>query len=136
MRSTSIWKKGMIKKVESFTFGVKSLKKALKTLSLSPDAQAAYLANGGYGDYADELALEFDDAYQVIKGYFGQKLLPPQAENLIEAIHSRLDSISGPDKAEFWRTTALRDRAEWEFICDLASRALKAIHDAPITGRQ
>lgn len=87
----------MIKKVESFTFGVKSLKKALKTLSLSPDAQVAYLANGGYGDCADELALEFDDAYQVLKGYFGKKLLTPQAESLIETINSRLNSISGPE---------------------------------------
>lgn len=88
-------------------------------------SRAAYLAKEGYGDCADELALEFDDAYQVIKGYFGKKRFPIEAESLLKTIDSRLKSISGPDKAEFWTTSALRDRSEWESIRDLASRAVE-----------
>lgn len=116
----------MINESESFAFGVQLMKAALKTLSLTPQEQAVYLEKGGYGDCSDELALEFDDAYQVVKGYFGQQCFPAEVEIILGTIDVQLKSISGPDKAKFWITSALQ-RSEWNSIRDLASRALKSL---------
>lgn len=113
----------MIEESESFNMGIKLMKEALETLALPPNEQAAYLLKGGYGDCTDELALEFDDAYQIIKGYFGKQRLPSEAENLLESIHSQLNSISGPQHSEFWTTVALKERQEWASIRELALRA-------------
>lgn len=105
------------------------MEKALDTLALPPNEQAAYLLKGGYGDCADELALEFDDAYQIIRGYFGKQRLQAEAENLLESIHSQLQSMSGPEHSGFWTTAALKKMPEWTSIRALALRARRTFQD-------
>lgn len=119
----------MIEESESFNLGIELMKKALEILALPPDEQAAYLLKGGYGDCADELALEFDDAYQIIKRYFGKQRLPTEAEHLLESIHSQLQSMSGPQNSRFWTTAALEKMPEWASIRALALRARQTFHD-------
>lgn len=117
----------MIEESESFAMGIKLMKEALETLALPPNEQASYLVKGGYGDCTDELALEFDDAYQTIKGYFGKKRLPSEAERLLESIHVQLKSISGPQHSEFWTASALKEKGEWKSIRDLAFLARQVL---------
>ncbi len=117
----------MTEKSDVFQFGVESMRAALETLSLAPEKQRAYLATGGYGDCADELALDFDDAYKVLEPHFGKTHFPKEAESLLKSIDSQLKAISGEGRERFWTTSALKSEPEWNSIRALAAQASRVL---------
>lgn len=73
----------------------------------------------------DELAIEFDQWYQVMKRR--RSLFPVKARKLLEDLNSKLDEMSGPENSRFWLEDTLKTDVAWEMIRDLARHALNAI---------
>ncbi len=73
----------------------------------------------------DELAIEFDQWYQVMKRR--HSLFTAKARKLLEDLNRKLDEMSGPENSRFWLEETLRTDAAWEVIRDLARHALGAI---------
>jgi hypothetical protein len=73
----------------------------------------------------DEIAIEFDQWYQVMKrrrSFFSSK-----QKRLLENLNRKLDDISGPENLHFWLEDALRTDAVWEAIRSLARIVLAAL---------
>jgi hypothetical protein len=79
----------------------------------------------GFDWKVDELAIEFDQWYQVMKRR--RSLFPVKARKLLEDLNSKLDEMSGPENSQLWLEDTLRTDAAWEMIRDLARHALNAI---------
>jgi hypothetical protein len=79
----------------------------------------------GFDWKVDELAIEFDQWYQVIKRRYA--LFPAKARKFLEDLNKKLDEISGPDNSRFWMEETLRTDSVWEAIRDLARLALNAM---------
>ncbi|MFX0169735.1 MAG: hypothetical protein ACFE89_10320 [Candidatus Hodarchaeota archaeon] len=81
-----------------------------------------------FPDYSwkvDELAIEFDQWYQVMKrrqSYFSTK-----QRRLLEDLNRKLDDISGPENLRYWLEDALRTDAVWETIRKVARKVLEAL---------
>lgn len=73
----------------------------------------------------DELAIEFDQWYQVMKRR--RSLFTVKARKFLEDLNSKLDEMSGPENSQLWLEDTLRTDASWEMIRDLARHALNAI---------
>ncbi len=73
----------------------------------------------------DELAIEFDQWYQVMRRR--SALFTAKARKLLEDLNRKLDEMSGPENSQFWLEDTLRSDATWENIRDLARHALSAI---------
>ena len=73
----------------------------------------------------DEIAIEFDQWYQVMKRrrtFFSEK-----QQHLLENLNKKLDEISGPENLNYWLEEALRTDAVWEAIRSLARIVLGAL---------
>ncbi|MDO8056422.1 MAG: hypothetical protein Q6361_06130 [Candidatus Hermodarchaeota archaeon] len=73
----------------------------------------------------DEIAIEFDQWYQVMKrrhSFFSKK-----QQHLLENLNKKLDEISGPENLHYWLEEALRTDAVWEAIRSLARIVLGAL---------
>jgi hypothetical protein len=79
----------------------------------------------GFDWKVDELAIEFDQWYQVMMRR--RSLFPMKARKLLEDLNRKLDEMSGPDNTRFWEEETLRTDTAWETIRDLARLALNAI---------
>ena len=79
----------------------------------------------GFDWKVDELAIEFDQWYQVMKKR--RSLFTSTARKLLEDLNKKLDEISGPENSRFWLEETLRTDAAWEAIRNLARHALSAI---------
>jgi len=73
----------------------------------------------------DELAIEFDQWYQVMKRR--RTAFTIRAQKLLEDLNRKLDEISGPENSRYWMEDTLRTDTTWETIRDLARLALGAI---------
>lgn len=69
---------------------------------------------------ADELALDFDEAFQRVKSLKMQDKIEATAWRELETLDTSLEKISGPERAEYWTDDALRTRVEWEELRGLA----------------
>ncbi len=73
----------------------------------------------------DELAIEFDQWYQVMKRR--QSLFTIRARRLLEDLNKKLDEMSGPENSRYWEEDTLRTDSAWETIRNLARLALNAL---------
>ncbi|HNW92436.1 MAG TPA: hypothetical protein PKM88_05945 [bacterium] len=103
---------------------MKELIASVHRLSLSAEGQLASLPDGCCK--ADELALDFNDAWRVVVAD-----VPPEAEPMITELDQLLESMSGQDKNELWTDTALKTKPEWALIREKAKRILEIIQTAP-----
>jgi hypothetical protein len=96
---------------------------SLQALAAPADIQLQLFPD--YDWKVDELAIEFDQWYQVMKRrltYFTTK-----AQKLLEDLNQKLDEISGPENSRYWLEETLQTDGAWEAIRDLARLALNAI---------
>lgn len=73
----------------------------------------------------DELAIEFDQWYQVIKRR--RTMFTKKQKTLLEDLNQKLDEISGPDNEHYWLEDTLKTDVAWESIRSLARLALSAL---------
>ncbi|KQY29724.1 hypothetical protein ASD38_10390 [Caulobacter sp. Root487D2Y] len=103
---------------------------ALEPLALAPDEQLAYLAALGVGETADELALQFDDAFR-----YAHPMGQASLDAALRALNERLSMMSDTGKAALWSPLALAQGEDWVFIRRTAARALeltRALDDARV----
>ncbi|MFD1152177.1 hypothetical protein [Saccharothrix hoggarensis] len=105
-----------------------ALTAALTRLAMPAADQVAYLGGlGGFiGDLTDELALEYGDAYLVVRGRLAE--FGPAAP-VLTALDQLLDRMSGEANAHLWTRDALAVEPSWAEVRDLASRALTLLPD-------
>ena len=95
---------------------------AVERLAAAADEQEAYLRQLGTAPSADELALEFTDAFVVAR-----ERLDESAADAATRLDDYLVEISGSDKAELWTVSALRDAPEWVRVRHLAGVVLRRL---------
>ena len=77
------------------------------------------------GIHPDELALNFDEGYQMIPEVRDSGVVfSDEALAALAALDQQLASMSGRHKEDLWTTEAIRYDPEWERVRDLANRAL------------
>jgi hypothetical protein len=84
---------------------------------------------GEAGAYA-KLALEFSDAYALVRG-----TLPANAVAKLDRLDAALHDMSGPERAELWHPDAVTG-TEWNRLRMLATNALGAIIAMGVTDSQ
>jgi hypothetical protein len=103
------------------------LRKSIGLLAAMPDIQRQYLRKSGSFPSTDELALEFDDAYQQFMGQPGFSRTNIITSKLIK-INWLLDSFSETEDTFIWLEESL-DHQSWGEIRDIARSILKEIGD-------
>ena len=66
----------------------------------------------------DELAIEFDQWYQVMRRR--HTAFTKKASKLLEDLNKKLDEMSGPENSRYWLEDTLRTDAAWEAIRPMA----------------
>lgn len=94
-------------------------REALRRLASSAEEQEQYLSELRTAPSADELALEFSDAFLVV-----QDELDANARRAGLDLDAYLETMSGTDNSTKWTVLALRRAPEWRIVRDLANRAL------------
>lgn len=112
---------------DAFRFALNELRGALLHLAADAGGQVDYLRGLNVGDCADELALEFDDAFVPIAQFFGSGIFSPDFERHLENINEILSSMSGESKSDLWRLAALSSRDEWSRVRELSSQAIRLL---------
>lgn len=104
----------------------KQLRRSLQALAISGSGQRALFPD--FVVKADELALDFDHWFAVIRSNYASDLTRPQADALV-MIDQKLATISR-DGAEFdvelWTEEALSGSEHWADVRRLAASALEA----------
>lgn len=98
---------------------------SIKLLASTPNEQREYLKKHGLFPSTDEIALEFDDAYQHVAGQTDQ-LLPTSISNKLKRINSILNVLSNPGDNNNWDEQSL-DNSEWTAIREIANKILSEI---------
>ncbi|MEV6598561.1 hypothetical protein AB0M36_17040 [Actinoplanes sp. NPDC051346] len=99
--------------------------RSVAVLGLPADAQVAWLQQL-FTDTArsvDELALEFDDGFQLAPAFIELGWLNAAALPALEQLDARLDAMSSDHNAELWQLDGLA-REDWDRVRGLARRAL------------
>jgi hypothetical protein len=96
------------------------LKHSLQALSMPADVQLGLFPD--FVSKADELALDFDNFYQVV--VTNDLVLTGKQRDTLARIDVRLDAMSDKEKSELWTPEGLKERTEWREIRELASNAL------------
>jgi hypothetical protein len=73
----------------------------------------------------DELAIEFDQWYQVMKRR--RTVFTTKQREILETLNKKLDEISGPENIRYWMEDTVRTDIAWEDIRLLARNALDAL---------
>ncbi len=97
------------------------LQHSLQALAVPADLQL-----GLFPDFVckvDALALDFDHWRLCVVDNF-QARLTDQQKTLLATLDSRLEAMSGPERAPLWTEEALRTRSEWEDVRHLAQETL------------
>jgi|GEM_PF-3397730 len=114
---------------------IMQIKEALKILAEAKDNQIAYLEDLGTSPSTDELALQFDDTYQVFKGYlgdqFGDILCKKRILKKLDSISLIFDEMSAIPNNSFWNISSL-DNKEWANIRKIAVETLPLILDLDV----
>ena len=93
--------------------------------ALAAPAQVQLELFPGFVLKVDELAIEFDQWYQVVKRR--RTIFTPKQRKILEKLNRQLDDISGPDNLHYWMEETLRTDTMWEKIRKLARTALVAL---------
>lgn len=94
---------------------------AVSRLAEDSDAQRRYLAQLGVKGQADELALEFDDAYRPARPRLAEQADGPETMSACDELDSALD-----DDSLSWDPADLDDQ-RWRAIRALAARVLNSL---------
>ncbi|MFI7598879.1 hypothetical protein [Actinoplanes sp. NPDC049681] len=102
--------------------------RSVAVLALPPDAQVAWLHElfTGTGRPVDELALEFDDGFQLAPAFIELGWLNAAALPALEQLGVRLEAMSGEHNAELWHVDGLAHE-DWDRVRGLARRALSLL---------
>jgi hypothetical protein len=96
-------------------------KSSVQRLASPAEVQVAYIRDElGVGDMADELALEFDDAFRPVAPLLGEI---PETRGLLSALRRVDSALEGLDDSD-WTADALRTSPRWAEVRRLASAAL------------
>ena len=83
----------------------------VQRLGMSAGDQERYLEELGTAPAVDELALEYDDVFGVIRD-----TLDANARKIADELDQLLSERSGPEYIDFWTTSSLAEHLEWEAI--------------------
>lgn len=100
------------------------LREALVRLRSSAKNQEAYLRQLGTAPSADELALEFSDAFGVLEGELDEPAFAAASR-----LDSYLEEMSSSEHAELWTIRALHTAPEWAHVRELAEEALRLLEN-------
>ena len=103
---------------------------ALRTLGGSADEQLARFPD--FVAKPDELALDFDDAYLLLR-QCQQLELSAAERDAVAAVDRLLERMTGPEHRILWTEAALRHAPEWERVRDAARAALRVLGYAVAT---
>jgi hypothetical protein len=92
----------------------------LKRLSLPADDQLSYLRSIGFGEFPEELALEFDDLYLAVSAK-----AQGEVRDCIDGINRTLVEMS-KSNPDVWSVEALRESSYWEEVRRFARKALRS----------
>lgn len=98
------------------------LRATLERLAAPAGDQVAYLEALGTGEVADELALEFDDAFRPLEPALRDE---PGTGQLLETLKA-LDRALTADSLG-WSVQEIREQADWTGVRVLAAKALLAM---------
>src|SRR5690606_16213620 len=104
------------------TAGYERLLRSLEMLASSADAQEEYLRGLGTLPSTDELALEFDDAYEFFKSSADKEGLGAFISR-VDEIDELFDAMSVGGNADMWTVESLA-RGEWVKIREIAKEAI------------
>jgi hypothetical protein len=104
------------------TAGYERLLRSLEMLASSADVQEEYLRGLGTLPLTDELALEFDDAYELFKSSADKDRFSAFISR-IDEIDELFEGMSAGGNADLWTNEALA-RGEWAKIREIAKAAL------------
>ncbi len=96
---------------------------SLQALAAPADIQLQLFP--GFVWKVDELAIEFDQWYQVMKTR--RTTFSRKQRRVLEDLNRKLDEISGPENIHYWLEETLRTDAAWDAIRILARHALDAL---------
>lgn len=100
-------------------FLMRDLREVTSRLALDAQSQFDYLSQLGTAPMVDELALEFDDAYNTVAELRARDELSDHAVRALDEVNSALSAI--PE--ELWTEQALRTAPEWQRVRELATNA-------------
>ncbi|MHA2314357.1 MAG: hypothetical protein ACXACF_03610 [Candidatus Hermodarchaeia archaeon] len=98
-------------------------RRSLQALAAPADIQLQLIPDFLWG--VDELAIEFDQWYQVIKRR--RTMFSKRQRSILEDLNKKLDEISGPENLRYWMEDTVRNDIAWEDIRLLAKNALDAM---------
>lgn len=98
-------------------------RRSLQALAAPADIQLQLIPDYLWG--VDELAIEFDQWYQVIKRR--RTMFSKRQRSILEDLNKKLDEISGPENLRYWMEDTVRNDIAWEDIRLLAKNALDAM---------
>ena len=101
---------------------IEQLRTVLERLASAPEEQVEYLVRLGVAPLTDELALDLDDVFPMVR-----TSLPPTATAAVAAVDKALDSMSGSERARLWRVEALFTAPECDNVRRLARDALEQL---------
>ncbi len=101
------------------------MRAALLNLSASSAQQIARLEKLGVSPSADELALEFDDAF-----FLARDLLSGSLAKAIASLNELLEKMSNATDKNIWSVEGLQKAAEWRHVRRLAREALDVFEAA------
>jgi hypothetical protein len=113
------------------TWALNRLREAVERLAAPPEAQTAWLRETATYPSLHELALEFDDADQLLPELVTRKLISPRTVECLAAVDSCLAKMSGPSNLSQWEPQALSQGA-WRELRDRAREAFATL-PAPAT---
>lgn len=116
--------------MSNLPFFKSELLRMLEILASPAEGQVEYLkkmvAQSMKGaELVDELALDFDDAYQCSRELRDEGEISDRLYKALSEIELHFDSMSGNNDDHLWSFAGLRDREEWRRVRVLAGAALK-----------
>src|SRR5579875_3441489 len=102
------------------------LKRCLRNLASTAEQQLTYLGSLG-AISVDELALELDEALDMLWIPTRHGLISEEKVESVERVRSALRDLARPDHASLWSEQGLIVAREWEHIRELASNALECL---------
>lgn len=101
-----------------------SLEQSLELLTRSADRQLGYMRHCGVG--ADEMALEFDDAFRVVSGRVSEDLLSRFISESVRPVDEILTAMTDSGGEE-WTERAVLESAAWERLREASRTALRIV---------
>jgi hypothetical protein len=116
-----------------------NLRDTLRALASDYDGQVRYLRSTGMtsGLRFDELALELDEALQILSVPEYAHLVDKAVIDAASIVDRKFEQMSQPGEPDHWSPDAARTSSEWEQIRRLARQAVELMElkhpSAPIT---